>query len=76
MDVFDCDGWLYITINTSFKAVIKLGHAEDLLNYCSISVSDDIKQLVKDNTHLTVTQVLTLASVSPCLLIILGSYGA
>ncbi|KAI0042579.1 hypothetical protein FA95DRAFT_1636386 [Auriscalpium vulgare] len=58
MQVYDCKGWLFITLRASSdEAIIKLRHKEAHQPYWPIDIPDDVVKFVKKNTHLTLTQI-------------------
>jgi len=58
MDVFDCSGWLHITVTTGEPvALVKLKHEDDHVPYWCIDVPQDVKDFVHANPDLNPTQV-------------------
>lgn len=58
MTSFACDGWLHLTVSdTSRIAVIKIQHDIDHVSYWTIDIPPEVDELIRDNSHLTVTQV-------------------
>jgi len=57
MDVFDCSGWLHITITTGENVgLVKLKHEDDHVPYWCIDVPVDVKAFVLANPNLNPTQ--------------------
>jgi hypothetical protein len=57
MDIFDCSGWLHITITTGENvALVKLKHEDDHVPYWCIDVPADVKAFVLANPNLNPTQ--------------------
>ena len=57
MDVFDCSGWLHITITAGkCVAIVKLKHEDDHIPYWCIDVPADVKAFVVQNPSLNPTQ--------------------
>ncbi|TDL13131.1 hypothetical protein BD410DRAFT_735685, partial [Rickenella mellea] len=58
MHAFQCKGWLHITLSDlSDVAFIKLGHREAHTPYWPIDIPPDVEKYVRENAHLTPTQV-------------------
>jgi hypothetical protein len=58
MDVFECKGWLHITLNDwDHIAYVKMEHLDEHVPYWSIDVPDAIKQMIIDLPDLTPVQV-------------------
>ncbi len=58
MQSFACEGWLHITIRDfSDVALVKLVHKESHIHYWPIDIPKDVVDYVRNNAHLTPTQV-------------------
>lgn len=58
MSTFHCKGWLHITISDDSEiALVKIDHCDDHVPYFPIDIPPDIEQMVRDNKHLSPTQV-------------------
>src|ERR1700735_570867 len=58
MDMFECAGWLHITIDeVEAIALVKLQHEDDHIPYWCIDVPDDVCEYVAKNSDFTPTQV-------------------
>jgi hypothetical protein len=58
MDVFDCSGWLHITVTTGEPvALVKMKHEDDHVPYWCIDVPQDVKDFIHANPDLNPSQV-------------------
>ena len=58
MEVFECQGWLHITVNDNEDHIlVKLKHPEAHDKYINIDIPEDVKGFIKNNIQLTTTQV-------------------
>lgn len=64
---FPCDGWLHITVlDVSNTATIKVLHCVDHVSYWTIDIPPEIDCFIRENAHLTVSQVSTLVTSVIC----------
>lgn len=67
MDVFDCSGWLHITITAGENvALVKLKHEDDHVPYWCIDVPMDVKAFVAANPNLNPTLAGLIFSCHEC----------
>jgi hypothetical protein len=58
MDVFECAGWLHITLSDlSDIASVRLEHKDDHVHYCLVGIPSDVEDFVHAHSDLTLTQV-------------------
>ncbi|KAF8879441.1 hypothetical protein CPB84DRAFT_1631293, partial [Gymnopilus junonius] len=58
MESFQCHGWLHITAWPESNIVLaKLSHEEDHVDYWSVDLPSEVKEMVKNHPDLNATQV-------------------
>lgn len=58
MVVFECNGWLHVTVRDGVAEVdITVQHKDDHVPYCIIALPQDVKELITKRHWEPVTQV-------------------